>query len=227
MTELQKNIIAIIQDLGKCSRKALTNILNVTAAAITQNTKLLIDAGYLRFLYEVDAQKVGRKEEMLAIIDDCFFSLGIDIDDEEINVISLNANRNVTSENSFNDIDEVISFVDNIDVKTCIGVVISKKGFYDLSLLSNKEKELIQIFEKNTIDVHFLNNIASLAYAYKFKNKENQSFLLIKYGPGVGSACFINNNLITSKNQSSFEIGKMLLGLNGETLENKIRYQSI
>ena len=226
MTPLQKQIINLLQKNGRLSRKSLGEKLNVTAAAMSQNMKLLIADGYIKEDEIIDKGSVGRKEILLRLNDQKYFFYGIEIE----NGLTL------TKSNLLGDIDEPVSFESYCDalhylksqkMEECLAISIAKKGFFTENNLNNEEKEFLQELKKMVKDVYFNNNIACLAYAYKYFHEDEENFMLIKYGPGLGSASFINNKLLKNDNYSTYELGKLQVNLDGDTLENLIDYESL
>ena len=226
MTPLQKQIINLLQKNGRLSRKSLGEKLNVTAAAMSQNMKLLIAEGYIKEDEIIDKGSVGRKEILLRLNNKKYFFLGIEIEDY-LSLTKSNLLGEVEEPIRFNSFDEVVTYLKEQKMEECLAISIAKKGFFTENNLNNKEKAFLQELKKMVKDVYFNNNIACLAYAYKYFHEDEENFMLIKYGPGLGSASFINNKLLKNERYPTYELGKLQVNLAGDTLENLISYEAL
>lgn len=227
MNNLQKSIIRILQQKKECSRKELSSLLSVTPAAITLATGPLLDGGFIEQLHEVSREKAGRKEVMLSVNADSFFAIGIDVNDDGISLVKLNGRLEVTQLIELSTIKELIVALDEFDLSLCIGISISLKSFYSVEHINNDVQTLLNHLKTINENVTLINNIAALAYAYKMRNPQDESFVVIKYGPGVGSACFIKNHLLQSPSNPTYELGKVFLNDRLVTIEEAIGYKSI
>ncbi len=227
LNNLQKAIIRTLQEKKECSRKELSSLLSVTPAAITLATASLLEKGLISKLYEVNRDCVGRKEVMLAVKPDSFFSIGIDIHDDGFSLIRINGMFEIVQELEMLSKDELLNAFKEMDFSNSIGVSICLKSFYRIDHVSKDIKELISFIKGLTTNVTITNNIAALAYAYKMSNPQDANFALIKYGPGLGSAFFIDNRLLQNQSSPTYEVGKMLLDYSGLTLEEQIGYNKI
>lgn len=227
MNNLQKSIVRILQQKKVCSRKELSSLLSVTPAAITLATGPLLDSGYIQSLYEVNREKAGRKEVMLSVNPHSFFSIGIDINEECITLIKMNASLEMTELFEFSYISELVDYMKVMELSNCVGISVSLKSFYSLEHADEVVQKLFEFLKTLNENVTIINNIAALAYAHKMHHPEDESFALIKYGPGVGSALFIQNKLLSSKTNPTYELGKIYLDDGLTTVEEAIGYKTI
>jgi predicted NBD/HSP70 family sugar kinase len=73
-----------------------------------------------------------------------------------------------------------------------------------------------------------LHNVAALAILHKFYYPNDSNFLLVKYGPGVGSAIMTNGVLLSNDRSRSSEFGHMVVDpLEAHTLEELISYSTV
>ena len=224
MTTLQKQIILLLQKEGPLSRKTLWKRLGVTAAAMSQNIKTMIDDGFIYEDEEIDLKKVGRKEITLRLDRGHYFFLGIELDDLFIVRSNLEGHCELIN-NKFNSLEDIVKYLKSINLNNCLSISLSKRGFYTIDSL--KEKNLINEIKDLCPNVYINNNIACLAYAYKYYHEEATNFMVIKYGPGLGSAAYINNSLLKNENYPTYEIGKIEVDYQGKTLEDEISYQAL
>ena len=226
MTILQKQIIYLLQKEGKMSRKKLGKLLGVTPAAMSQNIKIMMDDNIIISDEEIDLKKVGRKEVLLRLNEKRFFFLGIELS-PEIYVVRSNLDGECESYSDYSNLEELKQSLKGKDFSNCLAISLSKKGFYSESNLNSEEKDLLVFLRKLCPEVYFNNNIACLAYSYKYYHDDATSFALIKYGPGLGSALFIENNLLKNDRYPTYELGQLEINLNGDTLEERVSYSSL
>ncbi|GEM_PF-6046693 len=227
MNNLQKSIVRILQQKKVCSRKELSSLLSVTPAAVTLATGPLLDSGFIESLYEVNREKAGRKEIMLSVNPHSFFSIGIDLNDDCIALTKMNAALENVEVFEMPSTQSLIDALKIMDLSDCIGISVSLKSFYSLEHTDSSIQELFSFLETLNENVTITNNIAALVYAYKMHHPEDESFVLIKYGPGVGSALFIQNKLLSSKTNPTYELGKIYLDDGHTTVEEAIGYSAI
>ncbi len=227
MNNLQKSIIRILQEKKECSRKELSSLLSVTPAAVTLATAYLLEKGFISKLHEVTRDSAGRKEVMLAVNPDSFFSVGIDIHDDGFSLVRINGMLEIIQDVEMLTKQALFDVLRGMDFSNSVGVSICLKSFYRIDHVSDEIKELIEFVKELTTNVTIKNNIAALAYGFKMFNPQDANFALIKYGPGLGSAFFIDNRLLQNQSSPTYELGKMLLDTSNLTIEEQIGYNKI
>lgn len=185
--------------------------------------------------------RVGRKEILVDLNENYWYFLGINIEVDCVSVGLVNIKGHALAKEQFlfNTLGEeegvVTKFIDKLIV--CINQVISqaqiqaenifycgigiigRENYYQFRKLSvppilkNKEQLLIKIQQIFKFKVTMDNNVRALALAeLQFYNKANhQSYLYIKFGPGLGSAIVFDNELYRGVTGHAGEIGSSLV----------------
>lgn len=218
LTLTQKKIIRILFVEKESSRSILAKKLNLTNAALTLTMKPLLEEGII-LETKKDIQRVGRKELIITLNSKYGYFLGIDIRKHHFyfslmnisgELIKFESDRNVSLKEFYN------GYLDDI-----IAIGITIRGKADLSIIKEKYPVFHSEIEKLNKPYYLFNNVNCLADIYSLNYYDDKNFLLVKYGPGVGSSIYVHGNPLGS----SSELGHMYYQSN--TVEECISYSSI
>ena len=216
----QNRIIRLLFLKGSLSRKSLASALSLSKAALTFATKELLEEGLLVSVGEKESEgKVGRREEMLELNPEYGHLLGLDIrlhnfyfsltDFQGANPTFLVAKTEK----------EATRILESVRKKgPIIAFSILMRGEASQERLSERFPSLAKALAELPCPISIQNNVAALARIYAFYHEENQNFLLVKYGPGLGSAIYVNGSLLGSAS----ELGHAYVG--NKPLEEQISF---
>ena len=228
MNSTQKHIIRVLFLHGSDSRKFLSRELGLSQAALTLSVRPLLEEGLLLESGKVQTGKAGRTEELLSLNPEYGTYLGVDIRSNHYIVSMMDFKGNLIFEDRMEKTQDLAVFLKaSAFSNRLLGVGVTHHGSRE-SLVNEKRVETI----KETLDhlgvknYQFTNNVQALADVYHLFHMEEQNFLLIKYGPGLGSAIYVNGEKIRRKNGSTSEIGHAYTK-EGVTLENSISFETL
>lgn len=218
LTDTQKKIIRILFVERDSSRSILANKLSLTNAALTLTTKPLIEEGMILDTKK-DVQRVGRKELKLSLNPDYGYFVGIDVRKHHLYFTLMNFNGDLILSND----DRKITFNEFIndykDKLLGIGITLRGKASYDV--IHNKYLKFYEDIKKLDIPTYLFNNVDCLADIYSLNHNEDKNFLLIKYGPGVGSSIYVYGKPLGSLS----ELGHTYY--QDKTVEDTISYSTL
>ncbi len=254
------NILKYVNDVGASSRKDMAQAIGLTPAALTQICTSLIEDGILVETGTLDNPigLAGRRKVLLEINYSHSFFAAVAIEIEETTVAISDMQGNVLAKEviptdkkiSAEDFLRNIAFVLDTLVKNskkdvkmlCVtvpGIVETEKavsvhsyGIWDHPVEVGKilhDQTGLEILLENNV------NAFSLAEVLFGIGKEFDNFLLLKWGPGVGSSIVINREVYQGRHGKTAEIGHSIVNPNGKKcscgkngcLETVISYHSI
>ncbi|CCU78572.1 hypothetical protein HSACCH_00721 [Halanaerobium saccharolyticum subsp. saccharolyticum DSM 6643] len=259
----RSSILKLLRNQGSMSRKDISEKIGLTAAAVSNLISDLIAEDLVSEIGEVDngVKKSGRREILIDVNYDKYSVVAIDIgiDFTKIAIGNLageikdstfvKTNKEISPAEFLKELaQKVITFLwENNQVKDdilgfgvgMIGLVDSKKGLskhaYGLWDQEVKIKEKLEELLEMKVVVD--NNVRALALAEINRNDQvtGDNILFIKYGPGIGSAIILNNEIYYGSNNMAGEIGHMIIDNQGEKcrcgrrgcLETKISQKAI
>lgn len=227
----RSRILNLLYFNGPMSRKIIAEHTQLTAASISQLTGELIREGVLsETMMRVPSVKAGRSQQLLDINYEVLSVAGIQIRDRdcEITLARLDATVLDTAEIASPDISlaEIAGVIRSMSAKhsvdntrtVCTGV--SVKGIVDnkagISVDSygrlKKGTDLAGVLGdclKMPITVE--NNVRALLHSVSilWRQQPLTSTVLIKYGPGVGGAFSVNENIYIGTDCKALEIGHL------------------
>lgn len=219
LTKTQKTIIRILFVEKSSTRTLLAEKLSLTNAALTLALKPLINEGMVSESRSLETQKVGRKELQISLNPSYGRFLSIDIRKHHsyFDVIdfsgALIANADDTS----------VSFEELLDASKgkILGIGVTVRGEASLDSFKKRYPELAKTLDALSIPYYVFNNVDCLASIYSLSHHEDKNFLLVKYGPGLGSSIYANGKPLGS----SSELGHTFY--QDKTVEETISYSSI
>ncbi len=224
LNKTQKRIISLLFLNKAASKKQLALQMNLSQAALTLSSKPLADKGILSLEGKKATGKVGRNEELLSLNKDYGYFLGVDAKPTSFTLTEMDLSGNLLLEEKFFTDNELFSRIKKIvDEKNILGVCVT----YRKQLSSLQQQKLFDLLLPLKIpNISFVNNVSALANIYSFLHEEEPNFLLIKYGPGLGSCIYANGSPIMEKNGSRSEIGHAYL-TNGKRLEDIVSFRTL
>lgn len=224
LNKTQKRIIELLFLKKTASKKELANEMSLSQAALTLSSKPLVEEGFILVEGKKTNGRAGRNEELLSLNPNYGCFLGVDAKTTSITVTEMDfAGNLILDAKLFND-QEVLSCVEKeCKKKNILGLNVT----YRKNLSPDQHQTLIQKLNTLSIpQIHFINNVDALANVYYFLHQEEKNFLLVKYGPGLGSCIYVNGKPIMGKNGARSEIGHAYL-FNGKKLEDVISFSAL
>lgn len=243
----RKQILMAIKNFGAIPRKDISNIVNLTPAAVTIITNEMKEEGILvERGHQIESYKrTGRKKVLIDIDYNFKYIIGISIESNIISIGLCNLKGDVLDNRQFDTpqrkdrqginilnliIDTCISLFwdNNIKKQDVLGAGIGIIGSVDA--LNGISKDTYGIFGKNfhikelfeqqfNIPVYVDNNVRALAMAemdLKSSQSGENNMIFVKYGPGIGTAVIINNEIYQGNNNSAGELGHIIVKHHGD-----------
>ena len=225
------------------SRKDIANKIQLTPASVTILVNELMQEGYIKESSHVDeSRNVGRKKVFIELNKNFKYVLGVNIESDIVSIGIANLLSEILETKSFKINSEMpISNIITSIVETCmelvwnqnisksdvlgvgvgiVGIVDSKNGISKHAYgLWKQEVDIRGLLEKELqLPVVVENNVRALATAEmeltEHSNIKNMVF--IKYGPGVGSAIIINEEIYKGSYNNAGELGHIIIDTNGK-----------
>ena len=239
MTDVKRrnraSILRLIYSTGGMSRKDIARQLKLTPAAITVLTNEMINEGLLEETGEEHSPgRAGRREIIVDICCRKYHAVGININLDHTVVTCLDLKGGTLFEDRFRTdnsstpeqfaryVWEVIE--DNlraIKKDNIVGLGVGVRGIVDsrwgISLESyglwDEQVNVKEIFTELTrLPVGVDNNVRNIARGQLFFAQDKpRSFLLVKYGPGIGGALMVQEGLFTGHNYRAIELGHVVV----------------
>jgi transcriptional regulator of PTS gene len=224
----EKRLMQLLYLQGPLSRKALALKLSLTGAAVTLSTQSLLNDNLLEEAGSLPTHRAGRREERVALHLSGATLVGVDLRKRYFYVTLTDLGGNLLEESHFANVEETVSYLEKkeSEVPPFLGIAVTIRGFSSLTKLEADHPEIVRGFQNFSCPVHFLNNVESLAYLYELYHPEDTNFLLLKYGPGVGSSVFVGGHPLKGHDGSSSEIGHWFI-YSGHKLENEICFEAL
>ena len=242
----RKQILMAIKNYGALPRKDISNIINLTPAAVTIITNEMKDEGIITERgQQIESNKrVGRKKVLIDINYNSKYIVGVSIESDSLSIGLCNLKGEVLDSQQFDisqksdksklNILQLISDIcinlfwkNNVKKQDVLGMGVGIIGSVDK--LNGISKNAYGILEKNipikelleqqlNIPVCVDNNVRALAMAeINFKSSEAENnMIFVKYGPGIGTAIVINNEIYEGSNNNAGELGHIIVKPHGE-----------
>jgi predicted NBD/HSP70 family sugar kinase len=230
LKENNKNSITLyIHKYGPSSRKTIADVIGITQAAVGKICKELIDE---KLLYEIgskDSSHAGRREVLLDLNYKNFYCIGINlfrenivaivtyIDGEEVLKIEEIYDTNIgLSEQILKILKNLINNT-SIDTNNIKGIGVSSRGKTDyqngkIMLTSGEVVYIKEEIEKEFgIKTYVNNNVRNLMIQEISLSNLTRDTIFIKWGPGLGSSIYIDQNIVYGSNLKAGEIGKIIV----------------
>lgn len=225
------------------SRKDIADKIKLTPAAVTILVNELMQEGCIVESGHIDdSGNVGRKKIFVKLNKDFRYTIGVNIEPKLVSVGIANLASEILKSEKFKisssmSVDEIIKKIVkacmdllwelNISKSNVLGIGIGIVGIVDSENgISNHAyglwKEQVNIAEllsdEMQLPIVVENNVRALAIAEmeltEHRNIKNMVFF--KYGPGIGSAIIINEDVYKGSYNNAGEIGHMIIDPNGK-----------
>lgn len=218
LTTTQKKLIKIIFVNGSSSRSLLANDLSLTNAALTLSLKPLLEENIILEEKSLET-KVGRKQVNLTLNPEYGYFFGIDVRKHNIYYSMMNFKGEIVSYSS----NKIISLKDFVSpfLDKILGTGITLRGQISEDILNKKYPSLEEELKLVKGNKYIFNNVDALADIYSLYHNEDKNFLLVKYGPGVGSSIYVHGKSLGNKS----ELGHTYY--NDKTVEENISYLTL
>ncbi len=218
LSETQKSIIRILFAEKESTRTLLSSRLSLTNAALTLSLKPLLEE---RIILEKknEAQKIGRKQITLYLNREYGCFLGIDVKRNHSTYSLMDfAGNLLLSEN-----DDEISLSDFMKKSPyeILSLGVTLRGDASISHFEKQEEKISREIQSLKKPYYLANNVDCLAEIYSLYHPDERNFLLVKYGPGVGSSIHANGYPLGNLS----ELGHMYY--QEKTIEETISYSSL
>lgn len=237
-------ILYMLKNSGAVSRVDIAQMLQLTPAAITILVNEMVKEGIIVEVgqQEQDDKRSGRKKILIDINYDFKHVIGINIESDWINIGVSNLKGDTVIHKRFqtdkillpaklleNIASECMNMLwkENIMKENILGVGVGIVGKVDREqgisnhayALWNQEVNVKAILE-NAMGIRVVvdNNVRALAIGELdyHEAEETTNILFVKYGPGIGSAMTINNEIYYGSSNSAGELGHTIVEFDGE-----------
>jgi len=226
----QRKLMGLLLTEGPLSRKVLAAKMSLTNAAITVMTQSLIEEGLIIELGEVNSGKVGRKETLIDLSSTKYISIGLDIRVNHTNISITDIKGKLLLSKKISSIENAIEYLLlNIPKDSYFHeIAVLCRGYQGLEVYDKTVEKVEKLMAEVQLPYRIIHNVSALAILHKFYHPSDANFLLIKYGPGVGSAIVTNGVLLSDDRHRSSEFGHMIVDpLEPRTLEELISYSTV
>ncbi len=219
ITKTQKTIIRILLVEKSSTRTLLASRLSLTNAALTLALKSLINEGMVCESRSKISQKVGRKELQISLNPayGCFLSIDIRKHHSYFNAVDFSGNPIASADDTSTSFEDFFSPAKS----KVLGIGVTIRGDASPESFRSRYPELEKALRETEAPYFVFNNVDCLASIYALSHHDDKNFLLVKYGPGLGSAIYTNGRPIGS----SSELGHTFY--REKTVEETISYSSI
>lgn len=229
MNTLNKTQKIILKELflkKNATRKELADKAGISLPALTLSLKRLFEKEMLLSSKNSNG-KVGRDKEILTLNPDYAHFLSIDIRQHHVTFVVIDFQGNILEDKEMLLTEEPGKEVESIIRRYHIDQAIMTYRFHPNKVKVNElYGSMIGPLIHNGIPLNNFNNVEALSLIYEFRYPSENSFLLLKYGPGMGSSIFVNGSLVRSDDSENSEIGHVYLP-DGKRLEDILSYTSL
>ena len=224
-------LLYLLSNEGMLSRKAISEKLSLTAAAVSKITKRLIDEGKIEELgvSMQESERVGRKEVLLSLKSHDKMSLCITAELDMVTYAICDISGKLLKVQSYPFFDETALIVERakqflqvnaayaaklVGIGLCVVGSVKKDAFgvWDNEALTNLLEQELQL------PVAIQNNVKAYALAELIYDNVGQdsSVLFFKWGSGIGSAVAVSGQLVMDTDYSLTEIGHYIVDPTGK-----------
>ncbi len=239
-------ILHCINKAGAISRKDIAEQTGLTAAAVTLICNDFIESGLLvegESVKKAAGTGAGRRKVLVSLDYklEYFFAIAIESDKTVIAITDMQGHliqktsiataKNIRPEEFLSEVaaqakklsescDKTISSKIKHGAVSIPGIVNKKKGNSIAAYgIWNEEVPVCKILkEKLNVKFAIENNVTAFANAEQIygTGREQENVMIIKWGPGVGAATFVDNDMHLTQAGRSAEIGHFIVDPNGK-----------
>ena len=226
----QKHLVKLLFLRGEESRKALALSLGLSNPGLTLSVKSMLEEGVLLLGNKIQTGKAGRNQEPLRLNPNYGYFIGVDIRKHYCYVCLTDFAGALLSEERY---ETVLALEKALEELTksykVLEIVFTVRNFKNIPSFLKVRQDLYALkarLEEKGNNVTFINNVESLAAIYHLYHPQEENFLLVKYGPGLGSAIYVHGEAIRRRNGMTSEIGHAYLQ-DGRMLENLVSFDAL
>lgn len=227
------SILKLLNSQGAMSRKDIASVLGLSPASVTVLCSELLEEGMLYELGQQEENKVGRKKILLNINENYRYVLAVRIEAGQTNVSLCDlrgrclGSRYFRNEKSASpekllsqaaDACRELIWKNSIGREKLLGVGVTVPGPVDRTLGISSHayriwdfpvKVVEQMEEQLGCPVLLENNVKAFALAEQLYGigRQKENLVILKWGPGVGSAIIARNHIYESRKFKTAEIG--------------------
>ena len=226
-TENRTQMLYLLNAYGKLSRKEIAAKLGLTPAAVTKISAQLIEQGVVQESGEFRSSgKSGRKEILLSLCNEDKFVLGINAEGDVItfSICSLSGKLLALETLPFTpDVDDVIFRAKTFAEKHasllpyligCGVCIIGNENEYSVWNDSRLKEKIEAALAVPAVIENNVKAFVEAALLYG-KRESSDAALVIKWGPGVGSAIVADGKIYADGDNSMAEIGHYIVSKSG------------
>jgi len=241
LKEYNKKIILDIIRINKAiSRAEISHLSGLSATAVGGIAESLIQEGYI---YEIGSGESsgGRKPVLLALKPMTFYSVGIDLDVDALNVLLMDITGDVIDKSIYRNIStsdwdklsevtlpliNTILNKNNVNLSNLLGLGISVPGFIDIEgktvimapNLGWNYVDIVDVFQKNwDIPVYIENEAKCSAICENWIGQctSDKDFVCINIKTGIGAGIFASGKLYRGAAGTAGEVGHIVVDEGG------------
>lgn len=218
-----KKVLSYIVRNGAASRKEISEHIGVTTATLTRIVAGFLEQGVLRELGTVEEGRVGRKQVMLDLCPGQYYVMGFDVTNIYIRLTLMDLHTEILEQKRWNFslltqeiLDEAMDEAERLLIrytrKKILGLGLLLQGYLEGDTCFSLPIPNIKAQLENRLgtDVFLMNNVRGLAVAESYFGNPNQSYLVVKYGPGVGCVIVQNGEILDGSHHRAGELGHIL-----------------
>jgi len=236
----KKNIIDVIRTKGPINKAEIAKRVELSIPTVMKIVDEFIAQGIVRVTGKRESTG-GKRPELLELIGDAFYIVGVDIGRGHINVILMDLNGNIivkqrhkTGETlpADNLINRIIGFIrevidsHSVEQSKILGIGIGMPGLLDAdkgTVLFSPDfgwhhVQLIQPIKKQfgaNIVLENSNRAAAMGESWFGVGRESDFFISVNLGHGIGAAIVERGEVYRGSSGSSGELGHIVLQENG------------
>lgn len=246
----KNRMLSILRDKGQCSRVELSQLLGISATAVTKNVLHLINNGIIREC-GTKYSSMGRKPILIELCGDFCYVIGADIVGGTVKAALADLNGNIVkqheepilrSKDAHAVLSQLICALRKVIAKARVPAekiwvaAIGTPGIFDpvagksqfTFFLEDWEGIDIRsrVSESLSIETLIENdvNLDVIGESWKGVGKDYENILYVKLGQGLAARIVLENKLIRGEHKMAGEIGYMLPGMPSR---NVINYENM
>ena len=220
----EKRVLSYIVRKGASSRKEISDKIGVTTATLTRAVSCLMEHDILRELGTMEEGRVGRRQVLLDVRQDLAYVCGFDVNNRYIRITIMNLHAEILEQKRWNyhmltqemlsvALQECDKLIKQYKPEKFLGIGLLQQGYIEGDICFSMPIKNIKTQIENyfNMPVFMMNNTRGLAVAEAyFDEKPCKSYIVIKYGPGVGSVIVQNGEILEGSHNRAGELGHIL-----------------
>lgn len=184
------------------SRKNIALQMGVTQAAISQGSKVLVDNGFMLDEGYLTEGRVGRKEQAVRLNPRKYYLLGIEVMKKTFSLTLTDFTGNPIFQLAFDSLEDLfpqIGKIQSMYSPILSPVVVVTDGYLNEDEFALAEPTLHRMLVSMLGNPLFINDVICLGDIISVKYAGTDNFLIVKMGPTLQSALFMNGAPLKNK----------------------------